>query len=117
MAREIDATTDAPHADAATERDLIREVIADTDIHCLLWHGDEQHVALVQRDKAPSTEYPMRDERVVLVEWAEEDWALSVAVASGIGTQWEMEQELAEISEDRERIPDIAAELFAGGDN
>lgn len=106
-----DTTNDiGPHDDIETERDAIRDTLPD-DVYILLYHGNEPHVALVQREKSPSTEYPSRGERIVLVEWDGGDsYALSTAVGRSVG--WETDEELVVITVTRDEAIDKATELL-----
>lgn len=79
MAQKIDAD----------EREAIRKQLADSSVNVLRWYGSDPWVALVDRD-AP-TEYTNEGERVVLVEWFDEDDApYSISTAEGTFDGWEL---------------------------
>lgn len=102
-----------PHANISDEIDAIYSELEGEDLHVLVYYGSDPAVALAKRDRAPPTEYPMVDEILVLVEWhSEEDYAVSVARASGSGMQWELIDELVEIVDTRSEALDVAARLF-----
>jgi len=109
-----DDATEEPLADYGDERQAIRDELPD-DIHVLTYYGNEPMVALVQRDRAPSTGDPARDETVVLVEWHDlDDYALSVAEGGLNNTVggWELTDELVSMHDDRADAVDAAAQLF-----
>ena len=116
-----DTTTDdgtEPHETISDEIDAIHSELEGEDMNVLVYYGSEPAVALANRETP--TEYPQTDEILVLVEWhSEEDYALSVARASGTGMQWELIDELVEIVDTRSEAIDVAARLFEeyqGGD-
>lgn len=95
--------------DSSHERDAIRDEISDTEMNVLTYHGGEPSVALVNR--TASTEYSTEGETIVLVEWAGEDWALSVA--EGRPTGWELVDELVSFHDSRSDAIQAAKRLFA----
>jgi len=99
-----------PLAKPGHEREAIRNELPE-NIHVLTWVGDEEMVALVKREKPPSTEYPSNGERIVLVEWPMMvDYGLSVAVGQLSG--WELTDEVLETHESRSDAINAAAELL-----
>lgn len=99
----------------AAERGAIREALDGTDVHILRYHGGEPSVALVRRESPPSTEYPGRGERVVLVEWhGAEDYALSVAEGDTLpGGNWEIVDRFVSCHDSRSEAIEAARELLA----
>lgn len=102
---------DTPADEHSAERDAIRSELGGTDVYVLTYYGSEPMVALVERDKAPPTEYPSQGEKVVLVEWhGGKDWALSVA--EGASTGWELVSELEEMHDSRSEAIEAAVDIF-----
>lgn len=106
-----DNATEEPLADHADERQAIRDQLP-RDIHVLTFHGHEPMVALVNRDRAPSTGNASAGEAVVLVEWhGGDDYAVSVA--EGDRTGWTLTDELVSEHDTRAEAVEAVAGLFA----
>lgn len=113
MAQDNATATDEPLTDISAEREAIRNALPD-GVFVLTYDGGEPGVALVEREKSPPSEYALRGERIVLVEWhGEDDYALSVA--DGRSTGWELSEELVSMHQTRDEALTAAAELFADG--
>lgn len=112
-----DTTADdaQPLSDLSEERDQIFNTLEDTSMNVLVYHGGDPYVALANRE-TPS-EFPRKGETLVLVEWSEEDYALSVAEGKGTGTSWDLTEELVEIVDTRSEAIEVAQRLFEGRDN
>jgi len=117
----IDEKTDAPHAENSDERDAIREIVQESDLYVLVFYGSEPWIALVDRDKGPSTSHALPEERIAIIEWASEQpgyvaegWGVSIATASDRqpNPDWEMPEEPDKTFDDRsEAITFAAAQL------
>jgi len=106
-----DAADDEPLPDHAAERQAIRDRLA-ADIRVLTYYGSEPMIALVNRDRAPSTGNPSVGETVVLVEWhGGDDYAVSVA--EGDRTGWTLTDELVSEHDTRAEALEAVAGLFA----
>jgi len=105
-----------PLADRADERQAIRDKLEGTDLYILRYHGNTNSVFLVERDRAPPTEYAIEDEPIVAIDWEfDDDYALSV-FRGGAGSgqrQWEAVDEMTEFVNTRSGAVESAAELLA----
>lgn len=103
-----------PRSSPSDEREAIREELDGEDIHVLTYHGGQPSLALVQREKRPSTEFTLDSETVIILDWVDgEDYAISVA--EGDGSTWEMTDEVVETHDTREDAIQAAKGLFSGG--
>jgi len=114
MARNT--ATDEPLADRADERDAIRDELDGTDLYVLRYYGNENSVFLVERDRAPPTEFAIEDEPIIAIDWEYgEDYALWVFRGGSTNGQstWEVVEETAEIADTRTEAVETAAKLIA----
>ena len=99
-----------PLNDLSEERDQIFQSLKGTSMNILVYHGGDPYVALANRETP--TEYPQEGETLVLVEWGEEDYALSVAEGKEGGVSWDLTEELVEIVDTRDEAIEVAQRLF-----
>lgn len=97
-----------PCSDMSDEREQIYSALENEQMSVLRYYGGEPMVALVNRD-AP-TDNSLDGELVILVEWNQDDYALTLA--RGNGMNWELEDELVSIYDDRDSALDGAKKLF-----
>lgn len=105
-----------PKDDITAERDALRNELSNERTaghgpHVLTYYGNEEHVAVVDREKSPPTEHTNEGEQIVLIEWhGGDDYALSVA--EGTFNGWEMQQELVSFHDKRTEAVRAAADLL-----
>lgn len=107
---------DGPLPDRADERGAIREELDGTDLYVLRYYGNQNSVFLVERDRAPPTEFAIKDEPIVAIDWEHgEDYALSVFRGGSTSGQsaWEIVEEMTDFVDTRTEAVETAAELIA----
>ena len=113
------AATDEPHGDRTKERDAVRDAAREYGLYSLVFYGSEPWIALVDRDKSPSTSHALPNETIAVVEWAsdklgyvQEGWAVSITTASERQTnpEWEVPGEPDEMFASRQEAVEWAAE-------
>jgi hypothetical protein len=113
---EQNTNTDGPLADRADERDAIRDELDGTDLYVLRYSGNTNSVFLVERDRAPPTEYAIEDEPIVAIDWERgEDYALLIFRGGSTSGQsaWEIVEEMTDFVNTRTEAVETAAELLA----
>jgi len=105
-----------PKDEIRAERDALRNELSNKRTaghgpHVLTYYGNEELVAVVDREKSPPTEHTNAGEQVVLIEWhGGEDYALSVA--KGTFNGWEMQNELVSSHDNRTEAVTATADLL-----
>jgi len=117
MAR--DTATSEPRTERDKERGEIRNIASEQGLYTLVFYGSEPWIALVDREKAPSTSHAQPNEQIAVVEWASDEigypdsgWAVSITTAGKRQTNpdWELPEQPDATFDSRSGAVEFASE-------